>query len=124
MTHPTTAPGGWKLECVVYPGSPGEIAVGVLQRDLDAPLPDQPNRKTTHRMLGLRWCEASGAVDSWQDGAHDWFVLPFTFASAITRSLLQMKATGFQGFDPAGFQKLVEWMTDYGQQGVDDCLCY
>ena len=74
--------------------------------------------------VGLRWCEAAKGVDSWQAGAHDWFVLPFTFASAIARSLLQMKAAGFQGFDPAGFQKLVAWMTDYGQHGSRYYLCY
>ena len=124
MTHPTTAPGGWELEYLVYPGAPGEIAVGVLRRHLDAPLPDQPNRKTIHRMLGVRWCESSGGVDSWQTGAQDWFVLPFTFGAAIVRSLLQMKAAGFQGFDEAGFQKLVEWMSDYDQQAIDHCLCY
>ena len=124
MTHPTTAPGGWELEYIVYPGSPGEIAIGVLRRQLDAPLPDQPTRKTTHLMMGLRWCEGDASVASWQAGAHEWFVLPFTFAAAITRSLLQMRATGFKGFDETGFQRLVEWMTDYGQQGVDDCLCY
>jgi hypothetical protein len=124
MTHPSKAPGGWKLEYIVYPGGPGEIAVGILTGEVDAPLPDQPTRKITRRMLGLRWCESDSRFRSWQEGAHEWFVLPFTFAAAITRSLLQMKATGFDGFDDAGFQKLVEWMTDYDHQAVDDSLCY
>jgi hypothetical protein len=122
MTHPSKAPGGWELECIVYPGSPGEIAVGILTRKVDAPRPDQPGRKITHRMLGLRWCESDSRCLSWQEGAHEWFALPFTFSAAITRSLLQMKATGLDGFDDAGFQKLVEWMTDY--EAVDDSLCY
>ena len=111
MTHPTTAPGGWKLAYIVYPGSPGEMAVGVLQRE-------------SHRMMGVRWCEAGNGADTWQEGMSDWVVLPFTFAAAISRSLLQMKATGFTGFDQSGLQKLIEWMTDYDHHAVDDCICY
>lgn len=124
MKHPIRAPGGWELENIVYPGAPGEISVGIMTREVDMPNPRSPDRTVTYRMLGVRWCESDGASQTWQEGAHDWFVLPFTFAAAITRSLLQMKATGFDGFDDAGFAKLVEWMTDYDQQGVDDCLCY
>ena len=126
MKHPTKAPGGWKLEYIVYPGGPGEIAVAVLRLDrfVRTGRRKPVRRKVTHRMMGLRWCEGKGRIGTWQKGAQDWFVLPFTFAGAISRSLLQMKATGFPGFDEAGLQKLVEWMTDYGQQAVDDCLCY
>ena len=111
MTHPTTAPGGWQLEYIVYPGGPGEMAVGVLQRD-------------SHYMMGVRWCEADARVATWQEGAHDWVVLPFTFAAAISRSLLQIKATGFLGFDESGLQKLIEWLTDYDSHTIDDCICY
>ena len=125
MKHPTRTAGGWKLEYVVYPGSPGEIAVAVLQKETYVKVPKRRSRrKVTHRMLGLRWCEGSDKVDTWQEGAQDWFVIPFPFAAAITRSLLQMKATGFSGFDEAGLRKLIEWMTDYDHHAVDDCLCY
>src|SRR4051812_2046017 len=33
VRHPATAPDGWTLECMVYPGGPGEIAVSVLRRE-------------------------------------------------------------------------------------------
>lgn len=111
MTHPTTAPGGWKLEYIVFPGAPGEMAVGVLQRE-------------SRLMMGVRWCEGDGRIAPWQEGSADWIVLPFTFAAAIARSLLQMKATGFAGFDDSGMQRLIKWMTGYDQQAVDDCICY
>src|SRR4051812_39524270 len=116
MIHPMTAPGGWEVDYLVYPGSAGEIAIAVMRRDVDAPLADRPTRKVEQTKMALRWCEADWHVASWQPGADQWFVLPFTFAAAITRSLLQMKATGFTGFDDAGFQRLIEWMTDYDQQ--------
>ncbi len=126
MSHPKSAPGGWKLEYLIYPGGFGEIAVGMLRHDrlVDDPKRKSGKRKVTHRMMGLRWCPSGKGVETWQVGAQDWFVLPFTFAAAIARSLLQMNATGFDGFDEKGFAKFVAWLTDYGQQGVDDALCY
>jgi len=131
MKHPKKAPGGWKLAYVVYPGSPGEIAVGVLERTVSLPsgrskitAPSKRRKEMKKQMLGVRWCPSTSKVETWQEGAEDWFVLPFTFAVAITRSLLQMKASGFRGFDEEGFQKLIAWMTDWDQQAIDDCICY
>lgn len=109
MKHPTTAPDGWRIIALIYPGAPGEIAVALAERD-------------AMRMMALRWCEGDAKATCWQKGAHDWFVIPFTFAAAISRSLLQMKGAGFSGFDEAGLEKLIAWMAE--DQGIDDCLCY
>ena len=108
IEHPQSGPDGWMLKHLVYPGSPGEIAVGILE-------------KAGGKMLGLRWCEGDHTRRTWSGEATGWFLVPFTFASAIGRSLIEMEAAGF-GLDPAGFQSLVAWLVE--DDGVQDCLCY
>ena len=74
MTHPTDGPNGFKLDTMVYPGGVGEIAVGLLKKD-------------GVTMMGLRWCAGNEAIATWPGAETEWFLIPFTFASAIGRSL-------------------------------------
>ena len=74
IEHAEVGPDGWTLNALVYPGSPGEIAVGMLEMD-------------GGKMLALRWCAGGASDRSWPGGETDWFLVPFTFASAIGRSL-------------------------------------
>lgn len=110
MEHPRTAPDGWRVTDIVYPGSgPGDIAVAIAEKD-------------GYLMLALRWCEGSSQIRCWQNGAHEWFVLPLTFGAAIGRTLLEMKGAGFQGLDEAGIEKLISWLAP--DSLVQDCLLY
>ena len=55
-------------------------------------------------------------------GETDWFVVPFTLAVGISRSLLELQATGKPGFDPDGFRQMVEWLCDL--EAINDAMCY
>jgi hypothetical protein len=123
MKHPTKAPGGWTLEYVVYPGNPGDIAIAVLYKKIDVGR-GKFRRKILKRMLAMRWCQRDGKYGTWQEGAHDWFVVPFTFGAAITRSMVEMKANGFQAFDEAGLKNLIRLMTKTDEGAAIGALCY
>jgi len=109
IEHPEHGPDGWALKALVYPGSPGEIAVGILEKD-------------GGKMLALRWCPGNDSVRTWQGGQTDWFLIPFTFASAIGRSLAQLRATGHAGIDAEGFRMMADWLIE--NEGLDDAMCY
>ena len=109
IDHPEHGPDGWALKALVYPGSPGEIAVGILQKD-------------GQQVLALRWCPGDESCRPWPGSETDWFLIPFTFASAIGRSLAQLHATGHAGIDPDGFQVMAEWLIE--NEGLDDAMCY
>ena len=109
MEHPTTAPGGWQVAAIVFPGSPGEIAVDLVSDG-------------SRTMMALRWCEGNDRVEPGSGSGTDWFVLPFTFASAIGRSLAQIRAGGTVDFDEEGFSKMVIWLEENG--GFDNAICY
>ena len=109
IKHPEVGPDGWELKALVYPGSPSEIAVGILEKD-------------GHKMLGLRWCAGDETSAPWSGRETDWFLVPFTFASAIGRSLAQLHATGHAGIDADGFRFMAEWLIE--DEGLDDAMCY
>ncbi|MCO6456473.1 MAG: hypothetical protein J5I93_14345 [Pirellulaceae bacterium] len=109
ITHPVEGPNGFRLVALVYTGGVGEVAVGLLENG-------------RHTMLGLRWCPVTPQVQSWQGEETGWFLMPYTFASAIGRSLAQLLATGHEGVDPEGFQRMARWLSEVG--GLDDAMCY
>jgi hypothetical protein len=103
-------PEGWSVSHIVFDDAPGGIGVALLT-----------NGQRT--MLGLRWHEGRDTVEPWPADATGYFLLPFTFAAAIARSLLTMKACGsVSGFNEAGVTALVHWLAEL--QAVDDALCY
>lgn len=97
------------MTALVYPGSCAEIAVGVLEK----------NGRT---MLGLRWCPGDGAYRPYHGAETEWFLVPFTFASAIGRSLAQLHANGHPGIDADGYRTMAKWLIE--SQGLDDAMCY
>jgi hypothetical protein len=109
MSHPTTADNGWSLLHLVFEDAPGGVAIGLLQQE-------------GRLMLAIRWCEGSDKIQPWPGHATDWFLLPFTFAAAIGRSLIQMRAAGMAGFSDAGFNTMLGWLADL--EAIDDGLCY
>jgi len=117
MEHPTTAEGGWSLGHVIFE-DPAGIAVALLQGN---------NRL----MLALRWTEAVESVSRhgqhrlvpWSGSATGWFVLPFTFASAVARTLVELHTSGATpGFNEEGFVAMVAWLVD--NSGIADGLGY
>lgn len=109
MEHPTDGPNGFKLVTLIYPGSVGEIAVGLLKKDHVT-------------MMGLRWCAGNEHIATWPGGETDWFLIPFTFASAIGRSLAELHATKHPEINSEGFDKMAEWLIE--NQGLNDAMCY
>jgi hypothetical protein len=109
IEHPTTAPGGWQVSAIVLRGSPGEIAVALVSDG-------------SRTMMALRWCDGNERLEPWSGSATEWFVLPYTFASAIGSSLAQIHAGGTVDFDEDGFSKMVTWLAE--NEGIDDGICY
>ncbi len=109
MQHPSIGPNGFELIALVYPGSVGEIAVGLM-------------KKHGRIMMALRWCPGSENVSTYPGTETDWFLVPFTFASAIGRSLAQLHATGHAGINSDGFDTMAHWLIE--NEGLDDAMCY
>jgi hypothetical protein len=55
-------------------------------------------------------------------GETDLFVLPFTLAAAIGRTLIELKTARFPYIKDDGFEAMVAWLTDV--QEVHDAMCY
>jgi len=109
LQHPGVGPNGYELVTLIYPGGVGEIAVGLM-------------KKNGRMMMALRWCPGSENVGTYPGRETDWFLVPFTFASAIGRSLAQLHATGHAGIDAEGFAKMATWLIE--NEGLDDAMCY
>jgi hypothetical protein len=56
------------------------------------------------------------------DGETEWFILPYDFAVAVARSLIERRTGGLQGFNDAGFKAMVKWLLD--EEAISDALCY
>jgi hypothetical protein len=55
-------------------------------------------------------------------GETDWFVIPFSFSSAIGRQLIEQKVSGLQGFNESGFSRMIEWLIEMNE--IDDAMGY
>ncbi|MDZ7617236.1 MAG: hypothetical protein U1E05_09540 [Patescibacteria group bacterium] len=109
MQHPTVGPNGFELVSLVYPGSVGEIAVGLM-------------KKEGRTMMALRWCPGNENISTYPGTETGWFLVPFTFASAIGRALAQLHATGHAGINVDGFAAMAKWLIE--NEGLDDAMCY
>ena len=81
--------------------------------------------------LAMRWLQPQPYTDrngeetevtNHMGGETDWFIVPFTFAAAIGRTLIQQQAAGLAGFSEPGMAILIEWLTELEE--VSDAMCY
>ena len=88
------------------------------------------NEKTFH--LAMKWNEPkpyigkSGELvetSNFMNGETNWFILPFTFAVSISKTLIEQKNTGMSKFfKKEGFNLLVNWLID--MEAITDAMCY
>ncbi|PLW67932.1 hypothetical protein C0039_14960 [Pseudohalioglobus lutimaris] len=109
VIHPKSGPGEWNLQHLVYAGGYGETAVALLS----------DGKRTA---MALRWCEGNENVKPWQGEETGWFLIPYSFAAAIAKSLVQMKAAGGVPFDEDGFTAMLDWLIE--DEGIESALCY
>ncbi len=107
-----------ELRDLVY--DDGVIAVALVQSPTDDSrqnlalrwLPPQPYRKDGKEV----------STTNLMDGETDWFIIPFSLAVGIARTLVEQKAAGLSFFNDAGFSKMVSWLVDL--EGLQDAMCY
>src|SRR5437762_1109509 len=61
-------------------------------------------------------------VTNHMGGETDWFVVPFTLAAAIGRTLVEQKVAGLEGFQADGVAALVRWLVEVEE--LPDSMCY
>jgi hypothetical protein len=98
----------------------GDIAVGLVRSPSGNAglslalrwLPPQPYRKhgrlvSTTNLMG---------------GETGWFIIPFSLAVGVARTLIEQKAAGLSGFRASGFSKMVSWLVELEE--ITDAMCY
>ncbi|HOI56503.1 MAG TPA: hypothetical protein PLP01_14740 [Phycisphaerae bacterium] len=99
----------------------GEMAIALVQRPSDSSGPH----------LALRWLAPQPCVDrdgkevcttNLMGGETDWFIVPFSLAVGIARTLIEQKAAGLGNFNNDGFAKMVSWLVGLDQ--LQDAMCY
>jgi len=98
---------------VVMDDGAGCISVALAR----VPLP----RSADHLMMALRWNEGSQSVAPWQS-YHGWFLIPFTFARSIAKSVIELHAAGHPSIRPDGFAAMLSWLDEV--EGYDSAMCY
>lgn len=107
------------IKSVVY--DDGEIAVAIVQTEQDSNI--------VH--LAMKWLNPQpiqrkdGTIEpttNLMGGETDWFILPFTFAAAIARVLIELKVTAMPYFNEVGFSEMVNWLVELEE--VHDAMCY
>jgi hypothetical protein len=107
------------IKSIVYDDE--EIAVAIVQT--------KQGSKILH--LAMKWLEPAptrykdGKIvpkTNLMGGETDWFVLPFTFAAAIGRVLIELKVTGLPYFNEDAFAEMVEWSAELEE--VNSGMCY
>ncbi|MBL8823012.1 MAG: hypothetical protein JNJ77_10525 [Planctomycetia bacterium] len=118
MNHPLTAPGGWKLDTVIYDDQTAGIAVSLMTDN------------NLHQKIAVRWLPtvyrredgAQFTKPRWMDDETGWFVLPDDFGTAVDECLLEKKVAGLEAFDPVGFEKMGKWLLE--NNAIFGWLCY
>jgi len=81
--------------------------------------------------LAIRWIEPGASkgkdgrtesLTNLMGGSTGWFIVPFTFGTAIGRTLVHQNAAGLGGFHAAGFAVLVRWLIE--SEELNDAMCY
>jgi hypothetical protein len=118
MKHPKKVAGGWKLKRVVFDTGPACVAVAFLE-------------KKDELALAMRWNEGQDVTkagkfayraESPHGKSTDWVILPWDFASIVGKALIEKKAVGARGFDPAGYRLLKKWLLE--REAVFDGFCF
>jgi hypothetical protein len=108
-----------KVQQLVY--DDGVIAVAMVL----------PTDSPSTQCMAIRWLKPHPytgkdgrivQVTNHMGGETDWFVVPFTLAAAMGRSLVEQKAAGLAGFDTEGFAALVRWLVE--DEELHDSMCY
>lgn len=55
-------------------------------------------------------------------GETDWFILPFTFGTAVGKKLFEQYNAGLDGFDKRGIAILKDWLIE--MEIIDNAMCY
>jgi hypothetical protein len=97
----------------LFDGGVGEIAVALVTLGPEGP----PGRL----MMALRWNAGNERISAWQEDV-GWFLVPFTFAKAIGKSIVEMRAFDVPGIDEQGFPALLTWLAEV--DAVDSAMCY
>ena len=83
------------------------------------------------RHLALRWLPPGHVqrrdgqrveLTNAMGGETGWFVLPFSLAVGVAKSLAEQRASGLAGFDETGFSEMVSWLVDMDE--FNDAMCY
>ena len=90
-----------------------------------------PSDESTSTSLAMRWLEPSPymrkdgqmvPVTNHMGGETDWFVVPYTLAAAVGRTLVLQRAAGLPGFEDVGFAAMVAWLVE--DEGLPDSMCF
>jgi hypothetical protein len=54
-------------------------------------------------------------------GETELFILPYSFSVAISKCLIEQKASGLPGFED-GFAQMIAWLVE--MQEIQDSMCY
>ena len=108
MNNPKIAGDGWELKEIVFNSGLAGILVGMFERD-------------TFLSMALRWLpdvEAEGPDGKMQEittihgKETDWMILPFDFAKAIGKELIEKKVLGVPKFNEKGFRLMLNWLLE------------
>lgn len=102
----------------------GIIAIGLHAEDADADarhvlqlavkwLPPQPARTTDGTLVDMT---------NIMGGETGWFLLPHTLGAAVGKTLTEQKIAGLEGFQEAGFDRMVKWLVH--TEHLADAMCY
>jgi hypothetical protein len=110
-----------QVEHIVYDDTVVAVCLLRLPRD---------SAKTLH--MAIRWTPPGSVrhsdgsekpLTNLMGGETDWFIIPFTYAAAIGRTMVQQKAAGMdEDFQDPGFQALVDWLVQ--AEELPDAMCY
>lgn len=93
----------WNMECIVYDGSQGNIAVAFGQWDGD-------------NVIAMRWNGYSRAHEELgnpQSSGHPtWFILPNDFGVAVIKELLMKVAAGNTSVRQDCMEQVIGWMRE------------
>lgn len=118
MSHSKITVNEWELKEIVFDDGPAGIVVGMLERE-------------TLLSMALKWSKnvkrknhegKESEVKSIHGKETDWMIIPFDFAKAIGKELIEKKILGKAGFNEKGFHLMINWLLENG--GVFDGMSY
>ena len=109
----------WKLKQIVYDDGPCCISIALFEENdggIEMAMRWLPNIKTKDKEGKEIECVSR------QGSETDWIIIPFGFAKAIGKELIEKKVLGNPKFNEEGFKLMLAWLLNY--EAIFDGMTY